>query len=165
MGESIGNRGMDWEKLIASKCKTYRDENKALIFKLPTDWQVLRSGKNIVSAFPKQKSLVDFFGVLKDGRAISIEAKRVSSKTSFPFTNIKEHQYQFFKEWRKLSDLGFYLIWFKPLDEKFLVDSNKIEEARETIGRKSLPIDWFRKNAYVLDDNLDFLAYIDEIKK
>lgn len=160
MAEKIGNRGMDWEKLITEKCKEYREKGEAFIFKLPTDWQVQRAEGKIVSAFPRSKSLVDYFGCLKDGRAISIEAKRTTNETSFSFANIKEHQFKFFETWLKVSELGYFLIWFKKQDKKFLVHSNKVLEARKTIGRKSLPFSWFEENAFLLDQNLNFLDYI-----
>ena len=158
--ESIANRGMDWEKKINNKCQEYMRNGQAVIFKLPTEWQVQRNGKRIVSAFPKCKSLVDYFGCLKDGRAIAIEAKRTTNKTSFPFDNIKEHQFKFFEEWYKISDLGYFLIWFKTQDRKFLVKSIDILEARKTLDRKSIPFDWFVKNAIELDNKLNFLENI-----
>lgn len=163
--EKVANRGMDWEKIINKKCEEYRMKGEAFIFKLPTEWQVQRSGKKIVSAFPKCKSLVDYFGTLKDGRAISIEAKRTTNTTSFPFTNIKEHQYKFFEDWNKTSELGYFLIWFKTQDKKFLVHSNKILEARKTLDRKSIPYNWFEENAILLDNELNFVEEINNLKE
>lgn len=160
MAEKIANRGMDWEKIINKKCEEYRKNGEAFIFKLPTEWQVQRAGQRIVSAFPKCKSLVDYFGSLKDGRAISIEAKRTTNTTSFPFANIKEHQYRFFESWKEISTLGYFLIWFKTQDKKFLVEAEKILELRKTIDRKSIPYDWFEENAFLLNKELNFLDYI-----
>ena len=165
--ETIANRGMDWEKIISKRVEKYKRSRQAYLFKLPTEWQVQRAGGRIVSAFPKHKSLVDYFGCLKDGRAVSIEAKRTSSKTSFPFDNIAEHQYKFFKQWGKVSDLGYYLIWWRTQDEKYLVHADKIADAQENLGRKSIPYKWFleEENAIRLDDELNFIEEIEKLHK
>lgn len=99
---------------------------------------------------------------MKDGRAISIEAKRTTNTTSFPFANIKEHQYKFFEAWKEISPLGYFLIWFKTQDKKFLVEAEKILELRKTIKRKSIPYDWFEENSILLDKELNFLDYINK---
>lgn len=163
--EKIANRGMDWEKLITKRVEKYARNGQAFLFKLPTEWTVQRANGRIVSAFPKCKSLVDYFGTLKDGRAVSIEAKRTTSTTSFPFDNIKEHQYKFFNTWAKVSDLGYYLIWWKTQDKKYLVHSSKVEEAKNTLGRKSIPYSWFLEegNAVELTDELNFIEEIEKL--
>lgn len=154
-------RGMDWEATIIDRCEKYKKENKAYIFKLPTDWRVIRKNKFIISAFPKSKSLVDFFGILNDGRAICLEAKSTNNKTSFPFSNIAIHQFDFFNKINEFSHLNYFLIRFKTLDKNFFINSSKILEAKNTLKRKSIPLSWFYENSIELDENLNFLEAIE----
>lgn len=156
--ENHSNRGMDLERLIEKQCEIYEKQNIAFIKKMPTDWQVLRRGKNIVSAFPKKKSIFDFIGVW-NGKAIGIEAKRTNNNTSFPFQNIHEHQWDFFDKWCSVNGLGYFIIWFKELDKMFLIDAIQLKQCKDTIGRKSAPISWFEENATHMK-SLDFLKNI-----
>lgn len=156
---SRANRGMDLEEIVGNQCKEYRKEGKAYMFKLPTDWQVLRRGKFIISAFPKAKSLTDFFGTLNTGEAIAIEVKNTNNKTSFPLGNIKEHQFTFLEEWSKHTRHSYYLIRFKEHDEIYLVHSSKVQEFRDSETRKSIPYKWFGENAELLN-GADFLEKI-----
>ena len=78
--ESTANRGMDLEKKLNNKFKKYYEDGTACIFKVPTDWTVIRKGAKIVSAFAKQKSIVDYLGSYK-GTPIAIEAKRTTNKS------------------------------------------------------------------------------------
>lgn len=158
---SRANRGLDLEEIISKQCLSYRRECKAYIFKLPTEWQVQRRGKFIVSAFPKAKSLTDFFGTLNTGEAIAIEVKNTNSKTSFPLGNIKEHQFAFLAEWGTHTKHSYYIIRFKEHDEIYLVHSANIQEFKDTETRKSIPYAWFKdpENATLLNGS-DFLEKI-----
>lgn len=164
IAESHRNRGLEFEAIISDKCKKYIKDKHAYILKVPTDWQVLRKGAKLVSAFPKKKSICDFLGVLSDGRAIALEAKRIaSSTTSFPFSNIGDHQFKFFQKWKECGGLGYYIIYWKALDKCYLVTSEKIQDAKDNIGRKSIPYDWFTNEencAEVID--FEFLDYIEK---
>lgn len=155
---SLANRGLDLEEIISNQCKKYRQEGKAYIFKLPTEWQVQRRGKFIVSAFPKAKSLTDFFGVLSNGEAIAIEVKNTNNKTSIPLSNIKDHQFVFLEEWNKYTKHSYYIIRFKEHNEIYLVHSSKVQEFKDTETRKSIPYKWFteEENATLLN-GVDFL--------
>lgn len=143
---SRANRGLDLEEIVSKQCEKYRKEGKAYIFKLATDWVVQRRGKFIVSAFPRAKSLTDFFGVLSTGESIAIEVKNTNNKTSFPLGNIKEHQFIFLEEWSRYTPHSYYLIRFKEQDEIYLVHSSKVQEFKDTETRKSIPYSWFTKS-------------------
>lgn len=158
---SLANRGMDLEEIVNNQCKEYKKDGKAYIFKLHTDWQVQRRGKFIVSAFPKAKSLTDFFGVLSNSESIAIEVKNTNNKTSFPLSNIKEHQFIFLEEWSKYTRHSYYIIRFKEYDEIYLVHSSKVQNFKDTETRKSIPYKWFTEseNATLLN-GADFLEYI-----
>jgi recombination protein U len=154
--ESHSNRGMDLEKKLNNVINQYLKDGIATIYKVPTDWTVIRKGKNIVSAFPKQKSIVDYIGAYK-GKSIAIEAKRTNNKTSFPFDNIKDHQWVFFEKWQ---GLGYYIVWFKELNRVFLVESSDMQNARDTLDRKSAPFSWFEENCIEINKDMDFIKYV-----
>lgn len=149
---------MKLEKLIEDKCNEYIKNNIAYIYKLPTDWVVIRKGKNIVTAYPKKKSTIDFMGSYR-GDAIAIETKSTDNKTSFPFSNIAEHQWEFFDKWTTQAK-GYYIVWFKKLDEMFLVDARDMQNAKDTLDRKSATYDWFVENGIKIDNDLDFIRHI-----
>lgn len=148
---------MTLEKIITDKCNEYIDKNIAYIYKIPTDFTVIRKGKQIVSAFPKQKSIVDFLGTYK-GLAVAIETKSTNNKTSFPFSNIADHQWCFFERWITQAK-GYYIVWFKTLDRMFLVKAEDMQSAKYTLDRKSAPLDWFVDNGIELKD-AEFIEHI-----
>lgn len=151
---------MKLEKIIEDKCNEYIKKNIAYIYKLPTDFTVIRKGKQIVSAFPKKKSTIDFMGSYK-GLAVAIETKSTDNKTSFPFSNIADHQWEFFENWCRESK-GYYIVWFKVLDKMFLVKAEDMQNAKDTLDRKSAPYDWFVENGIELEDgDLDFIRHIE----
>lgn len=149
---------MTLEKIVTQKCNEYLEDGIAYIYKIPTDWTVLRRGKEIISAFPKKKSIVDYLGTY-NGLAIAIEAKSTTNTTSFPFSNIAEHQWTFFKKWCNQA-IGYYIIWFKKINKMFLVDAKDMQDAKDTLGRKSAPLNWFKNNATELGNDIDFIKYI-----
>lgn len=132
---------------------------------MPTSWKVLRKynpskkKSEIFSAFPEEKTICDFLGT-KDGIGIAIETKSSNNKTSFPFSNIKDHQFIFFKNWLDNGGKGYYIIWFRELNRAFIVESNKIQQAKDTLDRKSLTIQWLEENSHELDEDMNFIDYI-----
>lgn len=148
---------MKLEKIIEDKCNEYIKQGIAYIYKLPTDWIVQRKGKQIVSAFPKKKSTIDFMGSYK-GLAVGIETKSTNNKTSFSFSNIADHQWDFFKKWITQAK-GYYIVWFKTLDKMFLIKAEDMQNAKDTLGRKSAPLEWFKENGIELND-ANFIEYI-----
>lgn len=166
--QSTANRGLDFEDMISKKLGEYRKQGLAVIHKVPTEMKMIRAfnpktKKNqIVNAFPVEGSkFVDYVGLAK-GKPIALEAKKTDLKTRFPFANIKDTQYQFFKDWEKCGGLGYYLIWFKELKRTFLIKASKIQEAKDGLDRESIPLEWFedKENAIELDSELEFLGYI-----
>jgi len=155
---TYANRGITLENKITQKCNEYIKKDIAYIYKIPTNWVVIRKGKKIISAFPKKKSIIDYIGTYK-GMAIGIEAKSTTNTTSFPFSNIADHQWNFFKKWCNQAK-GYYIVWFKKIDKIFLVDAKNMQKAKDTLGRKSVPLNWFKNNAIELGNDIDFIKYI-----
>ena len=161
--KSKANLGKAWEDRIIQKCLDYRKENRAFIIKIPTEFTLIRGkmGK-VVSAFPREKSILDFTGVLRDGQCLFIEAKSHNNKTSFSLNLIKPHQYDLAREILQYTDLCFYFVYFKALDKSYLVHTSQVETFMQENERKSIPISWFDKHGIVVDnDTFDFLTHIE----
>ena len=71
---SRANRGRSFEELIDHANEWYNKRGIAAIQKIPTEWVVIRSGAQIVRAFPKRKSTVDYIGLYYN-RPIAFDAK------------------------------------------------------------------------------------------
>ena len=72
---SMANKGALFEQEIKYANESYKRRGIALIQKISTPWKVVRSGKKIVSAFPEEKSTLDFRGTVKGGLSISFDCK------------------------------------------------------------------------------------------
>ena len=163
--KNTANRGLKFEEEIQKKCDKLRQQGIALISKVPTDWKVLRKFNpkahrtEIFTAFPVAESkFVDFVGVIK-GKALGMEAKETTNKTSFPFSNIKQTQIDFLTEWVKLGGLGYYIIRFKEHKKVFLIPSDSMHNCIESIGRKSAPYKWFLDNKEVIELDYEKLNF------
>ncbi|MDU5206296.1 MAG: Holliday junction resolvase RecU [Clostridioides difficile] len=154
------NRGLDFESKIEKRLDKLRKEGKIIAQKIPTDFTVIRRGAKIVSAFPKRKSGIDFYGSY-EGYFLGIEAKQTQNKTSFPIrANIHDHQIKLIDDLYENGSLVYYLINFKTLNRAFLVHGRlinlKIQE-----GIKSLKVEWFENNGREFDSKkMDFDKYI-----
>ena len=159
------NRGLSFEKRIQNKCDKLKEDGIALISKVPTEFRMIRgAGGRVVSAYPVGDSrFVDFIGTNNRGESISIEAKETKNKTSFPFSNIKDTQFDFFELWNQLGGKGFYIIHFKEHKEVYFIKSEDLKQIKDNIGRKSIPYDMFVKDNRFIKlnyDELDFEKYI-----
>lgn len=154
--------GNSFEKKLTSKFNEYREDGKAYIFKIPTEFTLIRKGGVITSAFPKKKSSsLDYIGILPSGRAIVFEAKTTSEKTSFPLSNIKDYQYELVDEIYNYVNNIFFIIEFREYKEVYLVHADKIKEFKENNKRKSIPYKDFKEIGILIED-LDILKYIDD---
>ena len=106
--------GAKFENRLTKQFEKYRNEGKAYIFKIPTEFVVLRKGAKIVSAFPKKQSpCLDYIGILPNGKSIVFEAKTTANKTSFPLSNIKDYQYDLIDEIQNYANNVFFIIEFR----------------------------------------------------
>lgn len=156
--QTTANRGMKFEEVIQKQCEKYKEEGVAYIDKLPTSWKVIRKGKFIVSAFPEAKSKLDFYGTLKNGKSIYVEAKSCQD-TSLPLKNFKEHQFVYLDELSKFTSYVYVIIEMKKYNKVFLVEGKKILNFKETASRKSIPLTWMEENGMLLD-GCDFISVL-----
>lgn len=152
--------GAKFEDKLTKQFEEYRKEKKAYIFKIPTEFVVLRKGAKIISAYPKKQSpCLDYIGILPNGKSIVFEAKTTKNTASFPLKNIKPYQFELIKEINHYVDCVFFIIEFRELNETYLVSGNAILDFKENNTRKSIPYKEF-KNIGILMEDLDVLKYI-----
>lgn len=167
VGQTIyANRGKDFENLIILASDQYRERGCAVIQKVSTPWSVVRSKKEIVSAFPEEDSTVDFIGTLSFGRPIAFDVKSCKIKTSFPFSNIKEHQVRFLQNWQDMNGIAFLLIEMLSLRRIFRIPLDNFlyfwNEAKRG-GRKSIALEELKVFQEVKSRNGLYLDYLEGI--
>ena len=86
------------------------------------------------------------------GYYIDFEAKETQNKTSFPLSNIHSHQIDHLRSIEDHGGISFVLIYFKVLDEIYLLESNDLVTYynRSKEGRKSIAIDEIRDKGYLV---------------
>ena len=156
------NRGMDFEHSINISNLYYKEIKKALIYKKPTPIKVVEmdnKNKCIKKAYFEMPSTTDYNGIYK-GRYIDFEAKETLNKTSFPLSNIHEHQIKHLIDVHNLGGVSFIIVYFKHLDEIYILDINQFKH----LDRKSIPLKLFKeKGIMVKQDYLCPVNYLDAV--
>lgn len=164
---SAANRGMSLEEDINLSNDYYRDAGIALINKRPTPINIVKvdysHGAKITDAYFEKQSTTDYNGVYK-GRYIDFEAKNTKSTTSFPLSNISEHQIVHLKNVIKHGGIAFFIISFEMKNEIYLLDASFVIEFYEHGDRKSIPYEVFtREGKLIKQDYSPRLHYIDAV--
>lgn len=108
-----GLRGSVLEELVNHTNEVYREQNLALVQKIPTSIKPVKFDKQtrqITLAYFDQKSTVDYIGVVQ-GVPICFDAKECG-KDTFPLDNIHEHQMEFMKQYEEQGGISFFLIYY-----------------------------------------------------
>ena len=168
---SYGNRGMSLEEDLNISNSYYVDRGVAFIYKKPTPIQITkvyypsRSSAVIKEAYFKEPSTTDYNGVYR-GKYIDFDAKETRQK-SFPLANIHSHQISHLKKIINHGGIGFILVNFKTLNQIFLLPGDKLFDFIENNSRKSIPIEYFIKNGFLIkpkyNPRIDYLEIIDKI--
>ncbi len=166
------NRGMTLESELNSSNEYYRDIDKAYIYKKPTPIKLVkvdypsRDKAVIKEAYFATPSTTDYNGLYK-GRYIDFEAKETTSKTSFALTNIHPHQIEHLKNINNHNGISFLIVRFTTLNETYLLETKKILDYINLTSKKSIPIDFFRKEAHIIKDGytprIDYLKVVDQL--
>ena len=161
------NRGMGLESDINLTNEYYIKEKKAYIYKKPTPIKISKvdySRSKIVEAFFDTQSTLDYNGLYK-GKYIDFEAKETISKTSFPLSNIHEHQIKHIKKVIEHQGIAFIIVRFSHLNLTYLLFGEDLISFLANNTRKSIPLDFFKEKAYLIKDKLapriDYLEVID----
>ena len=166
------NRGMSLEGELNFSNEYYREIEKAYIYKKPTPIKITkvdypsRDKAVIKEAFFTIPSTTDYNGLYK-GKYIDFEAKETKSKTSFTLANIHPHQIKHIEHIYNNGGIAFLIVRFTTLDETYLLLAKDFLSFLTDASRKSIPIDYFRKKAYLIKDSyqprIDYLKIIDEV--
>lgn len=166
------NRGMTLENDINKTNEYYREIEKAYIYKKPTPIKIVkvdypsREKAIIKEAYFTIPSTTDYNGLYK-GKYIDFEAKETISKTSFSLSNIHKHQIKHLDNIDKNGGISFIIVRFTTLNKTYFILAKDFIEYVNNATRKSIPIDFFEKKAYILNDTyrppIDYLKVVDYI--
>ena len=107
-----------------------------------------------------KKGAPDFMGTVSGGRSVAFDCKSTKGK-NLPLKNIMDrpHQLQQLTKQHKLGGIAFYLVGFEDLNKYFILTIPDLERFLATNGRKSIPLDYFKREVRESTDNcLDYLA-------
>lgn len=166
------NRGMTLENDINKTNEYYKEIEKAYIYKKPTPIKIVkvdypsREKAIIKEAYFTIPSTTDYNGLYK-GKYIDFEAKETISKTSFSLSNIHKHQIKHLDNIDKNGGISFIIVRFTTLNKTYFILAKDFIEYVNNATRKSIPIDFFEKKAYILKDTyrppIDYLKVVDYI--
>lgn len=169
---SYKNRGMTLENELNISNEYYREIDLAYIYKKPTPIKITkvdypsRDKTVIKEAFFTVPSTTDYNGLYK-GKYIDFEAKETKSKTSFALTNIHPHQIKHIENIYNHSGIAFLIVRFTTLNETYLLTAESFLSFLNSTTRKSIPIEYFQKNAYLIKDGyrprIDYLKVVDNL--
>ena len=161
------NRGMKLENLINQTNEYYIKNDIAIIYKKPTPilvCQVDYKKNKILEGYYKTPSTLDYNGIYK-GKYLDFDAKETLNKTSFPLSNIHEHQLLHMKRVIEHGGISFLIIKMNNL--YYLLDGNIILNFIEKNDRKSIPYEFIKENGKIIKEGitpaLDYIKVINEI--
>ncbi len=172
---SFSNRGMTLEDDINDTNDYYRITNQAVIHKKPTPVQIVkvdypkRSAAVIKEGYFKQASTTDYNGIYRS-HYIDFEAKETKSKTSFPLSNIHDHQIDHMKTIVEHGGICFLLIRFAVYDQTFFLPAVKLFNywnRQFNGGKKSIPYQEIKEAGTEIPigfpARIDYLKIIDQL--
>lgn len=122
------NLGRQLERLIDATNNQYRNKGFADIRKIPTPVQIKGNNRGTITGKLLKGEWVDYVGIYA-GRAIIFDAKETSSATSFPLSNIPDHQYELLRSWRGKGAVAFIIVQFtKKHEEIYILQFSDLED-------------------------------------
>ena len=165
----FGNRGMFLENILNDSNTYYNSIERCLIYKKPTPIKVLNvSYPNdrshlIDKAVYSSISTLDYNGIYRE-KYIEFDAKECHSKTSFPLSNIKDHQLEHIKKVIKQKGLAFLIIFMN--NKFFLLKGEDIIDFINNTDRKSIDYKYIEDKGYEINESytprLKYLDAVDE---
>ena len=164
--KNYGNRGMTLESEINSTNEYYLLHDIAVVHKKPTPVTVVKQvNQKIVDAYFKVASTTDYNGIYK-GKYIDFDAKETKSKTSFPLSNIHNHQIKHIESVIRHKGIGFIILRFTTLNETYLLFGEDLLDFINNNERKSIPYEYFKERGHLIKDTLqpqvDYLKVIEK---
>ena len=166
---SHSNRGMNLETAINQSNEYYLRMDKAVIYKKPTpigvvDVSYKNHKKTIEKAYFKEQSTLDYNGLYR-GKYIDFDAKETLNKTSFPLSNIHEHQTKHIRNILRHGGIAFLIIRMNNIN--YLLTGEDYLNYIDNEDRKSIPYNYIKEKGYIIKEayqpSLDYLKVIDQI--
>ena len=159
------NRGMKLENLINQTNEYYLENDIAIIYKKPTPILVCKVDykQNLIKeGYYKTPSTLDYNGIYR-GKYIDFDAKETLNKTSFPLSNLHEHQLLHMK--RVIIHGGISFLIIKINSMYYLLDGNIIIDFINNNDRKSIPYEFIKNNGIIIKEGirpaLDYIKIVD----
>ena len=163
------NRGMFLESIINDSNTYYNSIDKCLIFKKPTPIKVLNvtypdnRSHLIDKAVYSSISTLDYNGIYRE-KYIEFDAKECHSKTSFPLSNIKDHQLENIKKVILQKGIVFIIIFIN--NEFYLLKGSTLVDFIKNNDRKSIEYEYLKQYAYRIQESYTpRLKYLDAVDK
>ena len=166
---SHSNRGMNLEASLNTSNEYYLNKDIALIYKKPTpigivDVSYNNNKKTITKAYFKEQSTLDYNGLYR-GKYIEFEAKETLHKTSFPLSNIHEHQTKHIRNVIKHGGIVFLII--RMNNNNYLLTGEDYISYIDSNDRKSIEYDYIHNKGHIIKEGytlpLDYLDIIDKV--
>ena len=166
---SHSNRGMNLENAINQSNEYYLRNDIAVIYKKPTPIGVIdvsyKNNKKVIEkAYFKEQSTLDYNGLYK-GKYLDFDAKETLNKTSFPLSNIHEHQTEHIRKILKHGGIAFLIIRMNNLN--YLLTGEDYINYIDTQDRKSISYKYIEEKAHIIKEayqpSLDYIKVVDEI--
>ncbi len=168
---SRGLRGSFLEEMINKTNDIYKQNNLALIQKIPTPITPINinpDNKQITLAYFEKKSTVDYIGAVQ-GIPVCFDAKECKTD-SFPIQNIHEHQVEFMQDFIRQEGIAFIIIYYVKRECYYYLSFDEIKtyyDRAMTGGRKSISFDelvdthFFNRKGNVLVPYLDMIQSVE----
>lgn len=169
MTSNMANKGMNFEREIKAVNRYYERTGQALVQKISTPWKVVRARNRIVSAFPEEKSTLDFRGTVKGGISISFDCKESEDLKGLPLKYIEPHQIEYMRKAIGVEEITFILCHMKEIDKRFYISGFKVIEYwdkwienKGKRGYNTIPVTEMLEIEFNDDMLVDYLKIFDE---
>ena len=166
---TYANRGMTLENDINETNKYYDLNNIAIIYKKPTPIKVVSveyPKVKIKEAYFNEPSTLDYTGIYKK-RYLEFDAKETKNKTSFPISNIHNHQIKHIGKIIAHGGIAFLIVRFTSLNKTYLLNGKYLLSFLDNNERKSIPLDFFNQYGHTIElkytPRLDYIKIIDKM--
>ncbi|WP_459129213.1 Holliday junction resolvase RecU [Guggenheimella bovis] len=136
---TTGLKGDLLENLVNLTNDFYREHHFARVDKIATPVKVvdINEQKQVTMGYFDRKSTVDYIGV-SQGLSLCFDAKETNTM-NLPLSNIHSHQIACMQDYREHGGISFLIVYWKKVEEFYLVPLELIEDIIEENERKSIP--------------------------